>query len=462
MNPLAPRPDWSSRRLHFIGIGGAGMSGLALVCRELGAEVTGSDRAESSYMERLRAGGIEPVVGHDESNLPEDTEVVVSTAIGDDNSELALARARGLVEHRRGELLAELCRQPGKKLIAVAGAHGKTTTSAMLAWALRGLGTEPAFFVGGEVPGLGPEGGAANAGWGEGEWVVAEADESDGSFRHLEPEIAVVTNVEMDHHAHWKSLDELTAAFRRFLESADAAVVPNAPKFPLEQRSMVRFAEDILYGDHSLRPAARGFSQGSPGPRDLRLAVPGAHNRANARAALAALGLAGFDLDAAAAGLADFPGVRRRLELKGTRNGATVYDDYAHHPTEVRAALEALREEDPVKLTAVFQPHLYSRTKELFEDFGAALALADEVFVLDIYAARENPDRFGGVTGKLVFDAASARMGGGGARVTWTPTIEQARQSALGALEPGAIVVTLGAGDVYRVADALVGAGDDG
>src|SRR6185295_9997709 len=214
--------DWASRRLHFVGIGGAGMSGLALVCAELGASVTGSDRADSSYMERLRAAGLDPIVGRDAANLPEGAEVVVSTAIGEDNPELSLARQRGIEPIHRGALLAELCAE--KRLIAVAGTHGKTTTTAMLVWALRGLGAEPAFFVGGEVPGLGQE--AVNAGWGRGEWVIAEADESDASFLELRPEIAVVTNVEMDHHSRWGSVAELRRAFREFVAAADGVAIP--------------------------------------------------------------------------------------------------------------------------------------------------------------------------------------------------------------------------------------------
>src|SRR4051812_11944088 len=218
------KADWAGRRLHFIGIGGAGMSGLAMVCAGLGATVTGSDRADSSYMERLRAAGLEPVVGHDAANLPEGAEVVVSTAIGEDNPELALARQQGIEPIHRGALLAELCAE--KRLIAIAGTHGKTTTTAMAVWALRAIGADPAFFVGGEVPGLGPGGEAANAGWGEGEWVVAEADESDASFLRLQPEIAVVTNIEMDHHSRWGSMAELREAFREFSAGAGAVVGP--------------------------------------------------------------------------------------------------------------------------------------------------------------------------------------------------------------------------------------------
>jgi UDP-N-acetylmuramate--alanine ligase len=419
--------DWASRRLHFIGIGGAGMSGLALVCAELGASVTGSDRSDSSYMERLRAAGLDPIVGHDAANLPEGAEVVVSTAIGAENPELALARERGIEPIHRGTLLAELCAE--KRLIAVAGTHGKTTTTAMLVWALRGLGAEPAFFVGGEVPGLGPEGEAVNAGWGQGEWVVAEADESDGSFLDLKPEIAVVTNVEMDHHGRWGSVAELRAAFVEF--TAEARVVVRPEDTDLE----------------------------------IELAVPGHHNVLNARGAVLAAAAAGFEPVAVAAKLADFPGVKRRLELKGTRGGTRVYDDYAHHPTEVRAALSALRDQDqrPGRLIAVFQPHLYSRTKAFGEEFGAALALADEVVVLDVYPAREQPvGELAGVSGLGVAQAAAERMGG--RRVCWLPDPAGAERVLADLLDrnrrlgiEGQVLVTIGAGDVFKLGERLVG-----
>jgi UDP-N-acetylmuramate--alanine ligase len=429
---------WIGRNLHFVGIGGAGMSGLALVCAELGADVSGSDRAESSYMERVRAAGLEPVVGHDAANVPEGAEVVVSTAIGEDNPELGVARERGQRVIHRGELLAELCAR--KRLIAVAGTHGKTTTTAMLAWALREIGADPAFFVGGEVPGFGPDRDAANAGWGEGEWVVAEADESDGSFLRLEPEIAVVTNVEMDHHSHWGSVARLREAFRDFAAPARDVVVPAGGEL-----------DEFAAGRASHR-----FDAGSPGPAGLWLGVPGRHNLLNARAALAAAGAAGFEPDAVAAALAGFPGVRRRLELKGERDGTRVYDDYAHHPTEVAAALAALRELDPERLVVAFQPHLYSRTKALAEQFGAALSRADEVVVLDVYPAREQPvGELVGVSGLDVARAAADRMGG--RRVTWAPTLERAQSALARRLAPGAVVVTVGAGDVFEVGEALLG-----
>jgi UDP-N-acetylmuramate--alanine ligase len=433
--------DWSQRRLHFIGIGGAGMSGLALVCARLGATVSGSDRSDSTYMERLREAGLEPSVGHDAANLPEGAEVVVSTAICADNPELTLARERGVEPIHRGALLAELCAE--KRLIAIAGTHGKTTTTAMTVWALRAIGADPAFFVGGEVPGLGSDGVPANAGWGEGEWVVAEADESDASFLRLQPEIAVVTNVEMDHHTRWGSLAELHEAFRSFVAPARGLVVP----------------ADEEMGWLGQRGEEVRFDGGAPGPADLRLAVPGEHNRRNARAALGAIELTGLDTAAAAAALGGFAGVHRRLQLKGSRGAVHIYDDYAHHPTEVRAALSALRELEPSRLIAVFQPHLYSRTKALATEFGAALTLADEIVVLDVYPAREKPvDELAGVSGLQVAQAAAERAGGG--PVWWLPKAETAQRALADLLEriegSGGVLVTIGAGDVFRLGEAMV------
>ena len=470
--------DWSGRSLHFIGMGGAGMSGLAVVCAELGATVTGSDRSESTYMERLRAAGLEPHIGHDAANLPEGAEVVVSTAISDENPELALARERGQKVVHRGELLAELCAE--KRLIAIAGTHGKTTTTSMAVWALRGLGEDPAFFVGGEVPGLGPDGAPANAGWGASEWVIAEADESDGSFLRLDPEIAVVTNVEMDHHSKWGSLEPLIEAFVGFASKARVAVLPA----PSREGGAVEEVRAELGGGGVRRASLPGppsaglpgegrpadaaetaeFSHGAPGPDSLDLSVPGAHNVLNARACLAALGAAGFDLDEAGAALSDFRGVRRRLEVKGERSGVRIYDDYAHHPTEVRAALSALRELAPPRLIAVFQPHLYSRTKVFATQFGAALALADEIAVLDVYPAREEPvGPLAGVSGLDV--ARAAADAGQGKPVSWLPTAAKAEaflSHRLEALPSGSILVTVGAGDVFKLGERLVrGDSDD-
>jgi UDP-N-acetylmuramate--alanine ligase len=434
--------DWADRKLHFIAIGGAGMSGLALVCSRLGAEVSGSDRVDSSYMARLRAAGLDPVVGHDADTVPPDAEVVVSTAVPPDNPELQRARERGQRVIHRGELLAEVCAE--RRLIAVAGTHGKTTTAGMIAHVLRALGVEPAFLLGGELPGAGADGGAANAAWSPGEWVIAEADESDASFLRLRPEVAVVTNVELDHHSRWSSRLELLEAFRSFCRPAGGLALP---------------ADGSLDCLESGQRVAR-FDEAAPGS-GLDLRVPGRHNLLNARAALAALELAGFDPAAAGRELASFPGILRRLELKGRRNGAAIYDDYAHHPTEVAAALEALRELGPARLIAVFQPHLYSRTKALAPRFGAALAGADEVAVLDVYPAREEPvGPLAGVSGLAVARAAADRAGG--RPVWWLVDAERAARALTPRLRDGDLLVTIGAGDIYKLADALVGAGGNG
>ena len=433
--------DWSHRKLHFIAIGGAGMSGLALVCDRLGARVSGSDRAESSYLERLRAAGLEPRVGHDPDAVPPDAEVVVSTAVGERNPELARARELGLRVLHRGELLAEVCAE--RRLIAVAGTHGKTTTSGMLAHVLRELGADPAFVLGGELPDAGDRDEVANAGWGAGEWIVAEADESDASFLRLEPEVAVVTNVELDHHSRWASRGELIEAFRRFCRPARGLALPADGTL------------DELAGEQRVV----GFDVQRPGA-PLELPVPGRHNVLNARAALAALELAGFELAAAARALGSFPGMLRRLELKGHRRGAPIYDDYAHHPTEVAAALAALRELAPRRLIAVFQPHLYSRTKALGWRFGEALAQADEIAVLDVYPAREEP--VGPLAGVSGLDVARATADHAAGRpVWWLVDVERAERALAPRLRDGDLLVTIGAGDVHRLAEALVADGDE-
>jgi UDP-N-acetylmuramate--alanine ligase len=426
---------WTDRKLHFIAIGGAGMSALALVCHRLGARVSGSDRAESSYVKRLRAAGLAPRIGHDADAVPPDAEVVVSTAVPAANPELVRACERGQRIVHRGELLAELCAT--KRLIGVAGTHGKTTTAGMLAHAMA-TSPETSFVLGGELPGAGENGETTNARWGDGEWVIAEADESDASFLRLEPEVAVVTNVELDHHSRWSSRAELLDAFRRFCAPARGLALP---------------------ADGSLDALAREqaivrFDAGTPGP-ELRLRIPGSHNLVDARAALAAIELAGLDVDAAAERLSGFPGILRRLEFKGRRNGAVIYDDYAHHPTEVSATLAALRELGPRRLIAVFQPHLYSRTKALGVGFGQALAAADEIGVLDVYPAREEPiGPLAGVSGLAVARAAADRADG--RPVWWLVDAERAERALAPRLRDGDLLVTIGAGDIFKLADALV------
>jgi UDP-N-acetylmuramate--alanine ligase len=438
-----PATPLAGRSLHLIGIGGAGMSGLALVAHALGARVTGSDRADSPYCEHLRAAGIEPVIGHDAANYPPGAEVVVSTAIPEDNPELSAARAAGATVLHRGDLLGELSRM--KRTIAVSGSHGKTTTASMAAHVLRETGRDPAFLIGGELRSAG-----TNAGWGEGEWAVIEADESDRSFLKLDRPVAVVTNVELDHHATYATLRELEEAFAEFAEPAELRIL--GPDVDLGGRG--REVHFDVRGRAELLPGGSRFDvQGV----QVELQVPGRHNVLNALAALAACRVAGVEPAEAAPALASFTGAGRRFEDHGrTPSGARVFDDYAHHPTEVRATLEAARTlvgPNGGRLVACFQPHLYSRTRLLAREFGRALALADLVVVLDVYPAREQAADFPGVSGLLVAQAAADAAGG--RPVWWLPRAEHAERWLAAELGEDDLLLTLGAGDVDRLARGL-------
>jgi UDP-N-acetylmuramate--alanine ligase len=436
---------FAGRTLHFIGIGGIGMSGLALVSAVLGARVSGSDRVDSPVLERLRGAGIETAVGHDAANLPAGAEVVVSTAIPDDNPELSAARAAGATTLHRAELLGELSRM--KRTIAVTGAHGKTTTASMAAHALRGAGRDPAFLIGGELRSA-----QSNAAWGAGEWAVIEADESDRSFLKLARDVAVITNIELDHHATYASLRELEEAFAAFAEPAELRVLGPDVELPGDAIE-VGIDEGDLRAEHvELLPGRSRFQvEGVP----VELPVPGRHNVLNALAALAACRAAGLELAEAATALADFSGAGRRMEALGrSQAGALVYDDYAHHPTEVRATLEAARTlAEGRRLVACFQPHLYSRTRALAREFGRALALADVVVVVDVYPARERAEDFPAVSGLLVAQAAADAAGG--RPVWWLPDLDLAQRMLAAQLGDEDLLVTLGAGDVDRVAKGL-------
>jgi UDP-N-acetylmuramate--alanine ligase len=384
-----PKKPLAGRRIWFVGIGGAGLSGYAALARAWGAEVGGWDRAETPYLRHL--DGV-PVELAPEPVVPEGWEVVVSTAYA------------GQAEGRsRADFLAELVSL--QDAIVVGGSHGKGTTAAMIAFALDRLGRDPAFLIGAEVPQLG-----GNAGSGEG-WLVVEGDESDRTVFALRPRIAVVTNVDLDHHRTFASLAELRDEFERWLAEAPA-VVRGEELEPFE------------------------------GP----LALPGDHNRRNAATAFAALELAGIERDEATAALAEFAGTGRRFELRGEAGGVTVYDDYAHHPAEIEALVAGARERGAERVLVLFQPHLYSRTRHLAAEFGRALAEADVAYVTEIYRAREEPVE--GVSGKLIVDAAAdARPG---MPVGWAPGLEEAARLLARRARPGDTVLTVGAGDVDR------------
>jgi len=442
---MADERPWAGRRLHLIGLGGAGMSGYARVATQLGAAVSGSDRADSPGLAALRDLGVDVHVGHDAANVPggDDVEVVHSTAIAPDNAERAEARRRGLPDRPRADLLAELSAL--KRTIAVAGAHGKTTTTSMAAHILLRCGLQPAYLIGGALTTTG-----LNADWGQGDWLVVEADESDRSMLSLNVEVAVVTNVELDHHATFGSLAEVREVFRRFLAAAPEAVLWDRPDV-LELRGGRPFTAFDVPSPH-LDGAGSIFQWRG---HEVRLVVPGAHNARNAAAALEASLLAGADPAQAAAALADFAGAGRRFqELGTTAEGARVVDDYAHHPTEVAATIDAARTQGPRRVVAVFQPHLYSRTQRLAREFGIALARADVVAVLDVYPARERAEDFPGVSGLLVAEAAADAANG--RRVYWLPTFDAAERVLRAELRAGDLCLVLGAGDVDALGRRLL------
>ena len=383
------------RRFWIAGIGGAGMSAYALLARAWGAEVRGWDRARTPYLDHL--DGIDVDISDEPPSPPKGWEPFVSTAFA------------GRVEGKsRAELLAELVSL--RDSIVVAGAHGKTTTSAMIAFCLARLDRDPAWLIGGEVPQLG-----GNAGTGAG-LLVAEGDESDRTIAALRPRIAVVTNVDLDHHTTFGSRAEVEELFESWLAAAPQSV---------------RGEELALY--------------------DGSLAVAGEHNRRNAACAVAALELAGVSRAEAEPVLAEFTGATRRLERRGEVRGTEVYDDYGHHPAEIAATIAALR--NGGRLLVLFQPHLYSRTRHLARELAAALAGADSVAVTDIYAARETP--IAAVSGKLVVDALAELRPG--MPVAWTPSVEEGARYLAGLIRTGDRVVTIGAGDVDRAVPLLLG-----
>ena len=386
------------RCIFFVGIGGAGLSGYALLAQAWGAEVSGWDRFETPYLEHVREAAIPVQVAEEIPPPPEGAETVVSTAFA--------GHASG---RSRADFLAELVSL--QDAIVIAGAHGKTTTTAMIAFVLDRLGRDPSFLIGADIPQLG---GNARAGDG---WLVVEGDESDRTIERLEAKIAVVTNVDLDHHTEFRSLAEVEELFDRWL--ADVPLV--------------------VRGDELA-------------PFEGELQLGGEHNRRNAAAAVAALELAGVSADEAWPVLREFRGAGRRLEERGVAGGVRVVDDYAHHPAEIAATLEAVREHAHERVLALFQPHLYSRTRHLARELGAALAVADVVAVTEIYGAREEP--IPGVSGKLVVDALSDQRPG--LPVGWTPTVEEGARFVAARARSGDIVLTMGAGDVDRAAELVL------
>jgi UDP-N-acetylmuramate--alanine ligase len=450
-------------RVHLIGIGGVGMAGIARILLERGVPVTGSDAKDSTTLDALRALGARVRVGHDPAHVGGADTVVVTSAARDTNPELAEARDRGLLVLHRSQALAALMR--GRRAVAVAGTAGKTTTTAMLTVALQHCGADPSFAIGGELADTG-----ATAHEGTGEVFVAEADESDGSFLLYSPAAAIVTNVEPDHLDHYGTSEAVAAAFGAFAArimpggllvacaddpgSAALAAGVRACRHDVEVCTYgVSAGSDVRVVDLDVTgPGARfGLAGAGEGAVRLTLRVPGAHNALNAAAAWTAGVWLGLDGQCLADGLAGFGGTRRRFESKGTASGVLVIDDYAHHPTKVAAVLRAVRGvSGQGRVLALFQPHLFSRTRFFAQEFGQALGLADEVVVLDVYGAREDPEP--GVTGELVARAVPLPP----EHVAFEPDREAAVRRLAERAAPGDVVLTLGAGDVTALGPALL------
>ncbi|WP_028808981.1 UDP-N-acetylmuramate--L-alanine ligase [Streptomyces sp. 351MFTsu5.1] len=450
---MAPGLPTAMDRPHFIGIGGAGMSGIAKILAQRGAKVAGSDAKESATAEALRALGATVHIGHAAEHLaPDATCVVVSSAIRADNPELARAAELGIPVVHRSDALASL--MDGLRPIAVAGTHGKTTTTSMLAVSLSTLGLKPSFAIGGDLDAPG-----SNALHGEGEIFVAEADESDRSFHKYAPEVAIVLNVELDHHANYASMDEIYESFETFVDriTEGGTLVVNADHEgarELTRRVTACDVRVVTYGDAEdadvrvLSVVPQGLKSEVTVVLDgaeltFAVSVPGRHYAHNAVAALAAGVALGIPAAELAPALAAYTGVKRRLQLKGEAVGVQVVDSYAHHPTEMTADLEAMRAAaGDARILVVFQPHLFSRTQELGKEMGQALALADASVVLDIYPAREDP--IPGVTSELIIEAARAA----GADVTPVHDKAEVPSVVAGMAKAGDLVLTMGAGDV--------------
>ena len=445
------------KRFHFIGIGGIGMSALAKILLEMGYTVSGSDLTLNNLTKAMETLGARIFRGHRQSHLPDDTEVVVySSSIARDNPEFSRAVEKGLPVIQRGFLLGELLNR--RKGIAVAGTHGKTTTTAMISQLLERAGLDPTVAVGGEVFGFG-----SNARLGKGEWFVAESDESDGSFLYLKPDIAVVTNVEMEHSDYYSSFDKVIEAYSLFVGNIRQGGLLVAYGEDKNIDKLIR-RRDVVTRTYGWVPGATVYPQdvridgfGSTyqcvfkGARigTVRLVVPGRHNILNSLAVIL-VGLSlGVSFDRISAGLGDFRGTKRRFQVRSEARGITLVEDYAHHPTEIRAVLETAKSLGKGRIIVVFQPHRYSRTKCFAEEFGRCFALADRLILTDIYAASEKPLR--GVSVRTIYDGAVSN----GMKDVVIEKKEAIADRIMGDVREGDVILILGAGDIREVADTL-------
>ena len=439
--------------VHFIGIGGSGMSGIARLLIGMGHQVTGSDLRDTSNVAALRELGAKISIGHDESHLGNPNTVVVTSALWPTNPEYLLAKQRGIPVIHRSQALAHLA--SSKRLIAVAGAHGKTTSTGMVITALMALGADPSFVNGGVINSVGHSSSS-----GKGDLFVIEADESDGSFLHYDTAISLITNVDPDHLDHYGSIEAFHKVFADFANKSKEFVVISSDDLGAKEvaklvtRPMSSFGEaaDATVRVQNIKPEARVSFELVYKDKiaSAKLLLAGRHNALNAAGAVAILVGLGFDFERSLEEVAKFAGTERRFELHGVEAGVSVYDDFAHHPTEVAAALEGARAVvGSGKLITVFQPHLYSRTRLFAKEFAEVLAASDEVVLLDIYAAREDPEP--GVTGELILNHFGDRK-----RIHYVPNWDDAPAVAAKLSGDGDFIVTMGCGDVYRMVPELL------
>ena len=443
----------TARRVHIVGVGGAGMSAIATVLAAMGHEVSGSDLKDSAGLRRLEASGVRVHVGHQAAHVGDADLVAVSTAIPERNPEVVAAKERGVPVARRAEILAAVAST--RRCVAVSGTHGKTTTSSMLALALVHAGLEPSFIIGGELNEIG--GGAV---WDDGDLFVVEADESDGTFVELPAELAIVTNIEADHLDFYGSLHAIETAFDHFLAAPGPNVV--CADDPIAAR-LGRAHGAVLYGtsadadvrivDPVSERAGASFTlvRGEEVIGELRLPVPGLHNMRNATAATVAAMSLGAPFAACQAALARYAGVARRFQYKGRARGVTFVDDYAHNPGKVRALLEAARAGGWGRVVCAFQPHRYTRTAALAGEFGEAFDDADVIAIMDVYAAGEPPQP--GVTGKLIVDAVLDHHPW--KRVAWLPGRDDVLTYLAHELRSDDLCLTVGAGDVTSLSGEI-------
>lgn len=440
-------------KVHFIGIGGSGMSGIARILLGLGHEVTGSDVRTSPNVVALESLGAKVVIGHAEANLGDANTVVVTSALWPTNPEYLLAKQKGLPVIHRSQALAYLASQ--KRLVAVAGAHGKTTSTGMIITALLELEQDPSFVNGGVINSVG-----SSAQSGSGELFVIEADESDGSFLHYDTSVALITNVDPDHLDHYGSIEAFHQVFADFANKSKELVIINADDpgaravTKLITRPLITFGESESADIRVTEIIERAQVQFALTYREQKIAtsltVAGRHNALNAAGAVATLVGLGFDFAEALTKVSTFGGTERRFELHGERRGVKVFDDFAHHPTEVAAALNGARAVVGTgRLITVFQPHLFSRTRLFSKEFAQALQASDEVVLLDIYAAREDPEP--GVTGELILNASSEP-----AKIHYVPNWDEAASIASSLAGEGDLIVTMGCGDVYRMVPEIL------